>query len=92
MQFVICTATFCIAFALYYSYQWFNKISLFSDPDLTKGDGVYTRYFSVGHGGPGIYTFEVTVTDNGNTAYSWQETLSISSPDSGMLGSTHLTY
>jgi hypothetical protein len=46
---------------------------------------VYTRYFNVGHGGPGVYTFEVTVTDNGNTAYSWQETLSVPSSDSGAL-------
>lgn len=40
------------------------------DPDITKGDGIYTRYFSAAAGGPGVYTFEVTVTDNGNTAYS----------------------
>ena len=53
-----------------------------TDPDITKGDGVYSRYFNVGHGGPGVYTFEVTVTDNGNTAYSWQESITISS-DSG---------
>lgn len=37
-----------------------------------KGDGIYSRYFSPSVGGPGVYTFEVTVTDNGNTAYSWQ--------------------
>ncbi|XP_014279216.1 calcium-activated chloride channel regulator 1 [Halyomorpha halys] len=42
------------------------------DPDLMKGDGVYTRYFSASMGGTGDYTFEVTVTDNGNTAYTWQ--------------------
>uniref|UniRef100_A0A1B6L3U4 Calcium-activated chloride channel N-terminal domain-containing protein n=1 Tax=Graphocephala atropunctata TaxID=36148 RepID=A0A1B6L3U4_9HEMI len=42
------------------------------DPDLMKGDGIYSRYFSPSVGGPGVYTFEVTVTDNGNTAYSWQ--------------------
>ncbi|KAK4874647.1 hypothetical protein RN001_014007 [Aquatica leii] len=42
------------------------------DPDITKGDGIYSRYFSAAAGGPGTYTFEVTVTDNGNTAYSWQ--------------------
>jgi len=58
---------------------------LFSDPDVTKGDGVYSSYFIMGRGGPGVYTFEVTVTDNGNTAYSWQETLSIPSSDSGVL-------
>ena len=37
-----------------------------------KGDGIYTRYFSASMGGTGDYTFEVTVTDNGNTAYTWQ--------------------
>lgn len=42
------------------------------DPDLMKGDGIYSRYFSPSVGGAGVYTFEVTVTDNGNTAYSWQ--------------------
>ncbi|GLV34560.1 hypothetical protein CBL_09041 [Carabus blaptoides fortunei] len=44
------------------------------DPDVTKGDGIYTRYFSAGlAGGPGMYTFEVMVTDNGNTAYAVPE-------------------
>ncbi|XP_039277350.1 calcium-activated chloride channel regulator 1 isoform X2 [Nilaparvata lugens] len=42
------------------------------DPDLMKGDGIYSRYFSPAVGGPGVYTFEVTVTDNGNTAYTWR--------------------
>ncbi|XP_075216970.1 calcium-activated chloride channel regulator 1-like isoform X2 [Lycorma delicatula] len=42
------------------------------DPDLMKGDGIYSRYFSPAVGGPGVYTFEVTVSDNGNTAYSWK--------------------
>lgn len=44
-----------------------------ADPDVTRGDGVYSRYFT-GHaaGGPGLYQFEVEVTDNGNTAYTWQ--------------------
>lgn len=42
------------------------------DPDITKGDGVYTRYFSAAAGGFGLYTFEVTVTDNGN-AYGSQD-------------------
>lgn len=36
-----------------------------------RGDGIYSRYFSPETGGPGVYTFEITVTDNGNTAYSW---------------------
>lgn len=39
------------------------------DPDVTRGDGVYSRYWSASSTGPGAYTFEVTVTDNGNTAY-----------------------
>ncbi|XP_059491187.1 calcium-activated chloride channel regulator 1-like [Neocloeon triangulifer] len=45
------------------------------DPDITRGDGVYSRYFT-GHaqGGAGTYRFEVLVDDNGNTAYTWQTT------------------
>lgn len=45
------------------------------DPDITRGDGVYSRYF-IGHasGGAGTYRFEVNVDDNGNTAYTWQTT------------------
>ncbi|KAL1497887.1 hypothetical protein ABEB36_008773 [Hypothenemus hampei] len=39
------------------------------DPDITKGDGVYTRYFSPEE--PGRYTFEAVVTNNDNTAYTW---------------------
>lgn len=38
------------------------------DPDVTKGDGVYSRYFAVDE--PGMYRFSVKVSDNGNTAYS----------------------
>lgn len=45
------------------------------DPDITKGDGIYSRYFSAAPGGPGTYTFETTITDNGNTAYTWQDSL-----------------
>ncbi|KAJ1529422.1 hypothetical protein ONE63_006201 [Megalurothrips usitatus] len=43
------------------------------DPDVTRGDGIYSRYFSTLKGGAGVYTFEMTVTDNGNTAYTWKE-------------------
>lgn len=43
------------------------------DPDITKGDGVYSRYFSAAGSGPGIYTFEAVVSDNGNTAYSYSD-------------------
>lgn len=39
------------------------------DPDITKGDGIYTRYFSPINGA-GTYQFDIEVTDNGNTAYS----------------------
>lgn len=40
------------------------------DPDITKGDGIYTRYFSPMDTGTGTYQFDIQVTDNGNTAYS----------------------
>ncbi|XP_058812546.1 calcium-activated chloride channel regulator 1-like [Topomyia yanbarensis] len=44
------------------------------DPDITKGDGVYSRYFNAEEfGGAGAYQFEVTVSDNGNTAYALSE-------------------
>lgn len=43
------------------------------DPDITKGDGIYTRYFSAAEWGHGIYNFEVAVSDNGNTAYTWSD-------------------
>ncbi|XP_034250009.1 calcium-activated chloride channel regulator 2-like [Thrips palmi] len=43
------------------------------DPDLMRGDGIYSRYFSTLMSGAGTYTFHVTVTDNGHTAYSWKE-------------------
>lgn len=39
------------------------------DPDITKGDGIYTRYFYPNNGS-GIYQFDIQVTDNGNTAYT----------------------
>jgi hypothetical protein len=43
------------------------------DPDVTKGDGIYSRYFSAAYSGPGAYRFEILVTDNGQTAYSLNE-------------------
>ncbi|KAJ8927304.1 hypothetical protein NQ314_020254, partial [Rhamnusium bicolor] len=43
------------------------------DPDITKGDGVYTRYFNAGEWGAGLYTFEAVISDNGNTAYTWTD-------------------
>lgn len=48
-----------------------NKF-LILDPDIMKGDGVYSRYYSAMI--EGMHFFEITVVDNGNTAYSWQET------------------
>lgn len=59
------------------SYPHKNHLELLDtgagDPDITKGDGVYTRYFSASDSGPGLYNFEVVVTDNGNTAYTWTD-------------------
>ena len=43
------------------------------DPDITRGDGIYSRYFAVAE--PGMYTFQIFVTDNGNTAYAKARTL-----------------
>lgn len=40
------------------------------DPDITKNDGIYTRYFNPVTTGAGTYQFDIQVTDNGNTAYS----------------------
>lgn len=39
------------------------------DPDITRGDGIYTRYFS-SQPNVSVYQFDVHVNDNGNTAYS----------------------
>lgn len=50
----------------------------FLDPDLMKHDGIYSRYFTPIVGGPGVYTFEVTVSDN-NNAYTWDQNLEIPS-------------
>ncbi|KAJ6641601.1 Calcium-activated chloride channel regulator 2 [Pseudolycoriella hygida] len=40
------------------------------DPDVLKGDGIYTRYLNVADKGSGVYKIDIIVTDNGNTAYS----------------------
>lgn len=37
------------------------------DPDVTRGDGIYSRYFAISE--PGMYTFQLFVSDNGNVAY-----------------------
>lgn len=41
-----------------------------SDPDITKGDGIYTRYFNTKSSEAGTYKFDIKISDNGNTAYS----------------------
>lgn len=46
-----------------------------------KGDGIYSKYWSPVTGGKGTYTIDVVVSDNGNTAYSWNEGFFI--PQSG---------
>lgn len=38
------------------------------DPDITRGDGIYSRYFAISE--PGMYTIQLFITDNGNTAYA----------------------
>ncbi|XP_055587867.1 calcium-activated chloride channel regulator 2-like [Uranotaenia lowii] len=46
------------------------------DPDITRNDGIYSRYFNAeDFGGAGAYQFEVTVTDNGNMAYTRSESV-----------------
>ncbi|XP_046393825.1 calcium-activated chloride channel regulator 2-like [Ischnura elegans] len=46
------------------------------DPDVTKGDGIYSRYFvPPSYSGSSdliLYMLDITVTDDGNTAYTWQ--------------------
>jgi len=54
-------------------YEHFCDILLvFADPDLMKGDGIYSRYFNPMIGGLGVYTFEITVSDSSSNAYTWQ--------------------
>ncbi|XP_029714356.1 calcium-activated chloride channel regulator 1 [Aedes albopictus] len=46
------------------------------DPDVTRNDGIYSRYFNADDfGGAGAYQFEVTITDNENMAYSRSESV-----------------
>lgn len=47
------------------------------DPDVLKGDGIYTRYLNVADGGSGVYKVDIIVTDNGNTAYSLPQNLNM---------------
>lgn len=46
------------------------------DPDITKDDGIYSRYVNI-NTGPGMYKFEIFIDDNGNTAYSLQDNASV---------------
>lgn len=46
-------------------------MSFITDPDLMKGDGIYSRYFNPMVGGPGTYTIEIVVSDSSTTAYTW---------------------
>ncbi|XP_058467189.1 calcium-activated chloride channel regulator 2-like [Malaya genurostris] len=51
------------------------------DPDITRNDGIYSRYFNADDfGGAGAYQFEVTVTDNGNMAYTRSESVLKNAP------------
>lgn len=43
------------------------------DADVTRGDGIYSRYFTAKESG--MVRFQVTVTDNGNTAYTVEQGL-----------------
>lgn len=49
-----------------------EKLVLFDngggDPDITKGDGIYSRYYKPKH--EGSYAFEIVATDNSITAYT----------------------
>ncbi|XP_053671814.1 calcium-activated chloride channel regulator 1-like [Anopheles nili] len=57
------------------------------DPDITKGDGVYSRYFNADEfGGPGTYQLEVTVSDRGNTAYTLADGASYTTASGGQPG------
>ncbi|KAL1379017.1 hypothetical protein pipiens_015208 [Culex pipiens pipiens] len=51
------------------------------DPDITRNDGIYSRYFNADDfGGAGAYQFEVTATDNGNMAYTRSESVLKNAP------------
>ncbi len=47
-------------------------ISFFSDPDLTAGDGIYSRYLTT-YPSIGRYSFSVEVDDNNGKAFTVQE-------------------
>ena len=44
-------------------------------PDVTSGDGIYSRYIDIANLKAGAYSFDVTATDNGNNAYSLADEL-----------------
>lgn len=57
------------------------------DPDITRGDGIYSRYFNPVSAGAGIYQFDIQVTDNGNTAYSLSDGYNADLIDTNCCGS-----
>ncbi len=46
----------------------FNRMQFFLDPDMTAGDGIYSRYMTSYHTA-GRYEFIITATDNNRRAY-----------------------
>ena len=44
----------------------------FSDPDLKRNDGIYSRYLTDFPGGEGRYTVKLVVDDNNSKAKSYQ--------------------
>lgn len=46
----------------------FFSVCVSTDPDITDGDGVYSRYLPMLRGGPGHYQLSVTVDHNNNLA------------------------
>jgi len=48
-------------------------LSLFSDPDVTSNDGVYSRYLTDFDLGEGRYEVTVFVDDNAGRAFSFQK-------------------
>ncbi len=49
------------------------KLCLFSDPDVTGNDGIYSRYLTDFDLGEGRYEMTVFVDDNAGRAFSFQK-------------------
>lgn len=49
------------------------------DPDVLKGDGIYSRYLYIAGSGSGDYKIDIIVSDNGNTAYSLPQNFNMNS-------------